>query len=64
MVKRLGLRKHSSSSFQKYPPLRAAEVWIQLPIGQGAYNKGERSTVQMSPCENFPDPSLPIERAN
>ena len=37
MVKRLGLRKHSASSFQKYPPLGAAAAGIQLPIGQGTH---------------------------
>jgi hypothetical protein len=37
MVKRLGLRKHSSSSFQTYPPLGAASAGIQLPIGQGTH---------------------------
>jgi hypothetical protein len=38
--KRLGLRRHSASSFQKYPPLGAAAARIQLPIGQGARIQG------------------------
>ena len=37
MVKRLGLRKHSASSFQKYPPLGTAAAGIQLPIGQDTH---------------------------
>ena len=37
MVKRLGLRKHSVSSFQKYPPLGATTAGIQLPIGQDTH---------------------------
>jgi hypothetical protein len=70
MVKRLGLRKHSASSFQTYPPLGEAAAGIQLPIGQDTHIWGNvlRCYVRRGPARSGPltvppvkpDPSRPI----
>jgi hypothetical protein len=70
MVKRLGLRKHSVSSFQTYPPIGTAAAGIQLPIGQGTHIWGNvlRCYARRGPARAGPltvppvklRPSLPI----
>ncbi len=60
--KRLGSRIALRLKFPAYyPPLGAAAAGIQLPIQRvRAHTSGGTFYAVMSPCEKFPDPSLPF----